>query len=81
MSAQLERFPYANAKPRKPVQLVKAYGASASHRGVTIEISGCTSPEQAARALARAMIVEGWTLREKPWQFWRPADPRRASND
>jgi hypothetical protein len=77
MSAQLrERFLYT--KPQKPAQnlLMKSYGASASHNGTTIEISGCASAEQAARVLARTMIVEGWKLREHAWQFWRPADPR-----
>jgi hypothetical protein len=80
MSAQLrERSPqYPNVKRRNFTQNlpVKSYGASASYNGTTIEISGCDSPEQAARVLARTMILEGWKLREHPWQFWRPIDPR-----
>lgn len=53
-----------------------SYGQRLVHRGVKLEVRGYATPEEADAELKRLIELREWKLRERWWQFWRPAFPR-----
>lgn len=46
------------------------HGLRIKYGGSTYGISGCSSREEAADAMADILVDRGYTF-PKPWQFWR----------
>lgn len=64
---------------RRLIEFRRTYGDTLIYRGVKLYVRGCVSREESDTEMLRLIELQGWTLREHWWQFWRVSWPRQSA--